>query len=62
MRHTRYRGWLVDRKHVSKATARVSVPRGDLEAAIRANVERLVPGAIKHRASDGVRVFSTDRA
>jgi hypothetical protein len=48
--HARYRGWLVDRKHVSQVSARVSVPRGDLEAAIRADVERLVPGAIKLEA------------
>jgi hypothetical protein len=26
----------------------VSVPRGELEAAIRADIERLVPGAMKH--------------
>jgi hypothetical protein len=48
MVHARYRGWLVDRKQVSQVKARVSVPRGDLEAAIRADVERLVAGAIKH--------------
>jgi hypothetical protein len=47
MAHARYRGWLIDKKQVSQVTARVSVPRGDLEAAIRADVERLVPGAIK---------------
>jgi hypothetical protein len=44
----RVKGWIVDRKQVSQVTARVSVPRGDLEAAIRADVERLVPGAMKH--------------
>jgi hypothetical protein len=43
----RLQGWLVDRKQVSQVTARVSVPRGDLEAAIRADVERLAPGALK---------------
>jgi hypothetical protein len=48
MAHARYRGWLVDRKQVSQVSARVSVPRGDLEAAIRADIERLVPGAMKH--------------
>jgi hypothetical protein len=48
MAHARYRGWLVDKKQVSQVSARVSVPRGDLEGAIRADVERLVPGAMKH--------------
>jgi hypothetical protein len=43
----RVKGWLVDRKHVSQVSAPVSVPRSDLEAAIRADVERLVPGALK---------------
>jgi hypothetical protein len=46
--HAKLRGWIVDKKQVSQVTARVSVPRGDLEAAIRADVERLVPGAMKH--------------
>ena len=40
-------GMIVDRKHVSQVSAPVSVPRSDLEAAIRADVERLVPGALK---------------
>jgi len=48
--HAKLRGWIVDKKQVSQVTARVSVPRGDLEAAIRADVERLVPGAIKLEA------------
>ena len=47
MAHARYRGWVVDRKQVSQVTARVAVGRGDLEAAIRADVERLSPGAIR---------------
>jgi hypothetical protein len=38
---------IVDRKQVSQVTARVNVARGDLEAAIRADVERLAPGAMK---------------
>jgi hypothetical protein len=45
--HARYRGWLVDRKQVSQVTARVNVARGDLEAAIRADIERLAPGSLK---------------
>ena len=40
-------GIIVDRKQVAQITARVSVPRRDLEAAIRADVERLMPGALK---------------
>ena len=47
MAHARYRGWLVDKKQVSQVTARVSVNRGDLEAAIARDVERLAPGAMK---------------
>jgi hypothetical protein len=43
----RLHGWLVDRKQVSQITARVNVARGDLEAAIRADVERLAPGSLK---------------
>jgi hypothetical protein len=43
----RIKGWLVERKQVSQVTARVAVARGDLEAAIRADVERLAPGALK---------------
>jgi hypothetical protein len=43
MAHARYRGWLVDKKQVSQVTARVSVNRGDLEAAIARDVERLAP-------------------
>jgi hypothetical protein len=43
----RLHGWIVDRKQVSQVTARLSVPRGDLEAAIRADIERLAPGAMK---------------
>jgi len=51
MAHARYRGWLVDRKHVSQVSARFNVPRGDLDAAIRADVERLAPGALKQLGS-----------
>jgi hypothetical protein len=40
----RIKGWLVERKQVSQVTARVNVARQDLEAAIRADVERLAPG------------------
>ena len=43
----RLHGWLVERKQVSQLTARVNVARGDLEAAIRADVERLAPGALR---------------
>ena len=43
----RFKGWLVERKQVSQVTARVNVARGDLEAAIRADVERLAPGALR---------------
>jgi hypothetical protein len=43
----RLHGWLVERKHVSQVSARVSVNRGDLEAAIARDVERLAPGAMK---------------
>ena len=42
----RVKGWIVDQ--VSQVSARLSVPRGDPEAAIRADVERLAPGAMKH--------------
>src|SRR6516165_5978766 len=45
--HAKLRGWIVDKKQVSQVTARVSVARGDLEAAIRADVERLAPGALR---------------
>ena len=51
--HARLRGWIVDKKQVSQVTARVSVARGDLEAAIRADVERLVPGALRHLDAGG---------
>ena len=53
MAHARYRGWLVDRKQVSQVTARVAVARGDLEAAIRTDVERLAPGALRHIDAGG---------
>jgi len=43
----RLHGWLVVRKQVSQVTARVNVARGDLEAAIRADVERLAPGEMR---------------
>jgi hypothetical protein len=43
----RIKGWLVERKQVSQVTARVNVNRDALEAAIRADVERLAPGALK---------------
>jgi hypothetical protein len=42
----RLHGWLVERKQVSQVTTRVTVDRNSLEAAIRADIERLAPGAI----------------
>jgi len=49
----RVKGWIVDRKQVSQVTARLNVARGDLEAAIRADVERLAPGALRHIDAGG---------
>jgi hypothetical protein len=37
----------VEKKQVANLHARLNVARGDLDAAIRADIERLVPGAIK---------------
>ena len=53
MARARYRVWHADEKQVSQVTARVSVGRRDLEEAIRADVERLAPGALRHIDAGG---------
>ena len=41
----KYKGWIVDRKQIAKVSASLRLDRGELDAALQADLERLAPGA-----------------
>ena len=44
--HAKLRGWIVDKKQVSKLSVGLRVNRAELETAVAADLERLAPGAL----------------